>query len=162
MERPDVSFRFARREDVGLVLDFIRCLSVYEKRPEQVVASEAMLEKALFDRRQAEALFVLEDGKEVGFAVFFYTFSTFRGHAAIHLEDLFILPEYRGRGLGRAAMAYLCALVKERDCARLEWSCLKWNEPAIRFYKSMDAELVDEWDTYQLEGPPLERMAEEN
>ena len=134
-----MTFRFAAPEDCGLILDFIRQLEVYEKMADQVVADEVLLREWIFDHGKAEVLFVMEDSREVGFALFFHNFSTFLGLAGLYLEDLFVLPEYRGRGYGKALLRKLGVIAVERGCGRLEWSCLDWNRPSIDFYRSLGA-----------------------
>ena len=150
-----VQFRFAGPEDTALILRFIRALARYEGMEAQVVADEAMLEKWLFQRKKAEVLFALSDGTEVGFALFFHNFSTFLGRAGIYLEDLYVLPEYRGKGLGKGLLKKLAAIAVERGCGRLEWSCLDWNQPSIDFYRSMGAVPMEEWTVYRLTGQTL-------
>ena len=157
-----VTFRSAERADVPLILQFIRALADYEHMADQVVADEATLEEWLFDRQKAEVLFVLTpEGKEAGFALFFHNFSTFLGRAGVYLEDLFVLPQERGKGYGEALLRELARLTLERGCGRLEWACLDWNQPSIDFYtKRMHAVPMDEWTTYRLTGETLERAAE--
>lgn len=152
-------FRFARAEDTALILDFIKALAAYEKMADKVVADEALLREWIFERNKAEVIFALEDGKEVGFALFFHNFSTFLGRAGIYLEDLFVLPEYRGRGYGKGLIRKLAEIAVERGCGRLEWWCLDWNRPSIDFYLSLGAEPMDEWTTYRFEGESLRRLA---
>lgn len=153
------SYRFAVREDVPLILTMIRELADYEGLLPEVVATEAVLGEWLFDRRGAEVLFALApDGAEVGFALFFHNFSTFLGRAGIYLEDLYVKPGYRGRGLGLGLMKYLAGQCVQRGCGRLEWSCLDWNEPSIGFYLSLGAEPQSEWTTYRLTGEALSAL----
>ena len=152
-------FRFAKREDVALILKFIRALAEYEKMADQVVADEALLEHTLFDLEQARVLFVTEDGEERGFALFFHNYSTFQGRAGIYLEDLYVMPEYRGRGLGKALLTRLAAIAVEENCGRLEWSCLDWNKPSIDFYLSLGAMAKDAWTGYRLSGETLHALA---
>ena len=160
--KTELNFRFAVREDTPLILQMIRELADYEKLLDEVVATEPVLEEWLFDRQKAEVLFVLTpEGKEAGFALFFHNFSTFLGRAGIYLEDLYVRPEYRGRGYGKALLAYLAALAKREGCGRLEWWCLDWNRPSIDFYKSLDARPMDEWTVYRLTGRTLDKLAEE-
>ena len=155
----DMRFRYAERKDVPLILQFIRDLAEYEKMPEEVVTDEATLEKWIFDKQKAEVIFALEDGKEVGFALFFHNFSTFLGRAGIYLEDLFVKAEYRGKGYGKGLLKKLASIAVERGCGRLEWSCLDWNRPSIDFYLSLDAEPMSDWTVYRLAGDTLEAMA---
>ena len=152
-------FRFAEESDCGLVLSFIRGLADYEKMSDQVVATEDLLREWIFEKRKAEVLFVCDDSKEVGFALFFHNFSTFLGRAGIYLEDLFVLPEYRGKGYGKALLKKLAQITAERGCGRLEWACLDWNQPSIDFYRSLGALPMDEWTTYRLTGDTLQEMA---
>ena len=155
-----MKFRFAEKSDCGLVLSFIRGLADYEKMSDQVVATEELLREWIFEKRKAEVLFVCDDDKEVGFALFFHNFSTFLGRAGIYLEDLFVLPEYRGKGYGKALLKKLAQITAERGCGRLEWACLDWNQPSIDFYRSLGALPMDEWTTYRLTGDTLQKMAE--
>lgn len=154
-----VSFRFAEEKDTALLLTFIRALAEYEKMLDQVSATEELLRAWLFEQRVAEAFFLLEDGKEVGFALYFHNFSTFLGKAGIYLEDLFVFPEYRGRGYGKAILSRLAQIARDRGCGRLEWACLDWNKPSIDFYRSLGAVPLDEWTIYRVSGDPLARLA---
>ena len=153
-----MEYRFAQREDVGLILDFIRRLAEFEMMSEEVTADETTLQEWIFDRNKAEVIFALEGDKEVGFALFFHNFSTFLGRSGIYLEDLFVLEEYRGRGYGKGLLKQLARITVERGCGRLEWCCLDWNSPGIGFYKSLGAVPMDEWTTYRLTGDTLRRM----
>ena len=152
--------RFAREGDEGLILGFIRELAAYERMSDLVVASDALLRELIFDGKKADVLFAVEEGKEVGFALFFHNFSTFLGRAGIYLEDLFVLPAHRGRGHGTALIRSLARIAVERGCGRLEWSCLDWNTPSIRFYLSLGAERMDEWTVYRFAGERLRALAE--
>lgn len=154
-----MEYRFATKEDSGLILDFIKALAVYEKMENEVVATEGLLKEWIFEKGKAEVIFALEDGKEVGFALFFHNFSTFLGRAGIYLEDLFVLPEYRGKGFGKGLLKVLAKITKERGCGRLEWCCLDWNKPSIDFYLSLGAVPMDEWTTYRVTGDTLESLA---
>lgn len=154
------NFRFATEKDTALILDFIKALAEYEKMSDQVVANEDMLREWIFEKKKAEVLFALEDGKEVGFALFFHNFSTFLGRAGIYLEDLFVMPEYRGHGHGKGLIRELARITVERGCGRLEWCCLDWNQPSIDFYRALGAESMDEWTTYRLTGDSLRAFAE--
>ena len=153
------TYRFANENDCGLILEFIRALAAYEKMSDQVVATESLLREWIFEKQKAEVIFACEDGKEVGFALFFHNFSTFLGRAGIYLEDLFVLPEYRGKGYGKGLLRKLAQITEERGCGRLEWWCLDWNKPSIDLYKSLGAEPMDEWTTYRLTGEKLKEMA---
>ena len=152
-------FRAAVREDVPLILTFIRELADYEGMLDEVVADEAMLEEWLFDRRAAEVVFALEEGREVGFALFFHNFSTFLGRSGVDLEDLYVRPEHRGKGYGKALLKRLARIALERGCGRLEWWCLDWNRPSIDFYLSMGAEPMSDWTVYRVAGDALAELA---
>lgn len=158
----NVMFRAAERKDTGLILSFIRALADYEKMADQVVATEELLEEWLFDKQAARVIFALEGDREVGFALYFHNFSTFLGRSGIYLEDLFVLPEYRGRGYGKALLAHLAALAKAEGCGRLEWWCLDWNRSSIDFYKSLNAQPMEEWTVYRLTGDTLDALAKED
>ena len=155
-----MTIRFATENDCALILHFIRDLAEYEKMADQVVASEELLREWIFEKQKAEVLFVCEEGKELGFALFFHNFSTFLGRAGIYLEDLFVLQEYRGKGYGKALLKKLAQIAVERGCGRLEWSCLDWNNPSIDFYRSLGAIPMDDWTTYRLTGETLKKMSE--
>ena len=148
-------FVFAGREDTGEILEFIRGLAEYEHMSDDVVADAESLAYWLFDQKKAEVLFAEEDGIKVGFALFFHNFSTFLGRAGIYLEDLFVKPEFRGKGYGKALLTELARITVERGCGRLEWSCLDWNQSSIDFYRSMGAVSMDDWTTYRITGERL-------
>ena len=156
----ELSFRYAQRRDVPLILRFIKELADYEKMLDQVVADEATLEEWLFDRQKAEVLFAVVNGEEVGFALFFHNFSTFLGRAGLYLEDLYVKPEYRGQGYGKAILKKLAQIAVERGCGRLEWWCLDWNRPSIDFYLSLGAEPMSDWTVYRIAGDTLTLLAE--
>ena len=158
----ELTFRFAVEQDTPLILDFIKKLAAYEHLLDQVVADEDTLADQLFEKKNAEVLFALEDGEEVGFALFFHNFSTFLGRAGLYLEDLFILPEHRGKGYGKAILQKLAAIAVERGCGRMEWWCLDWNQPSIGFYKSLGAEPMSDWTVYRLTGEILRDLAEKD
>ena len=153
------TFRFAERADTPLILHFIKQLADYEKMLDEVVADEKTLEEWIFDRQKAEVIFALEDGVEVGFALFFHNFSTFLGRAGLYLEDLFVLPEHRGKGYGKAILKKLASIAVERGCGRLEWWCLDWNKPSIDFYLSLGAEPMSDWTVYRITGDTLTELA---
>lgn len=155
----DFSIRFAAREDIPTILEFIRALAAYEKMEDQVIADETLFETWIFEKRKAEVLLAFEGGAPVGFALFFHNFSTWLGRAGIYLEDLFVLPEYRGRGYGKLLLKRLARIAVQRGCGRLEWACLDWNEPSIAFYKSVGATALDEWTTYRVTGDALLALA---
>ena len=156
-----MEIRFAERKDCALILEFIRALAEYEKMSDEVVATPQLLEEWLFEKNKAEVIFALEDGKEVGFALFFHNFSTFLGRAGIYLEDLFVLPEHRGKGYGKGLLTELAKLTVQRGCGRLEWSCLDWNKPSIDFYLSMGAKPMDDWTVYRITGERLQELGKQ-
>ena len=151
----NISFRPALPEDCPLILSFIKALAEYEKLSDQVVATEELLKEWIFEKGKAEVIFPVVEGEEVGFALFFHNFSTFLGRAGIYLEDLFIKPEYRGKGYGKATLQQLGHIALEQGCGRLEWACLDWNRPSIDFYLSLGAKPMDEWTVYRLAGDSL-------
>ncbi len=155
----NLTFRYARREDTALILRFIREFAEYEGLLDEVVADETTLEERIFDRQKAEVIFALEDAREVGFALFFHNFSTFLGRAGIYLEDLYVRPESRGRGYGRAILKKLALIAAERGCGRLEWWCLDRNKPSVDFYLSMGAEPMTDWTAYRVAGDALADLA---
>ncbi len=156
----DLTIRAATEADVPLILEFIRDLAEYEKLADHVVATEDLLRTTLFGHpRFAEVIIGEAEGRPVAFALFFHNFSTFLGRPGIYLEDLFVKPESRGHGYGKAMLARLAAIARSRNCGRLEWSVLNWNEPAIEFYKSLGAKPMDEWQVFRLTGEALEKLA---
>jgi GNAT superfamily N-acetyltransferase len=153
------SIRSASEADVPLILKFIRDLAIYEKLEHKVIATEETVRRTLFGNpRFAEVVFAEVDGKEVGFALFFHNYSTFLGQPGIYLEDLFVKPESRGRGIGKALVAHLAKLARERGCGRLEWAVLDWNTPSINFYKSLGAVPLSDWIVFRLTGEALEKL----
>lgn len=156
----ELTFRNAVEEDVPLILSFIRGLAVYEKMEDDVVATEELLLQWLFEKRTAEVFFAVADGKEVGFALYFHNFSTFLGRGGIYLEDLFVLPEYRGKGYGKGILRRLAQIAMERGCGRVEWSCLDWNKPSIDFYLSLNARPMSDWTMYRLSQEHIKNLAE--
>ncbi|MBQ4347799.1 MAG: GNAT family N-acetyltransferase [Firmicutes bacterium] len=161
MTKNKFTFRYAQKKDAPLILKFIIELAKYEKLENEVVASVELLEEWIFEKQKAEVIFALFEGREIGFALFFHNFSTFLGRAGIYLEDLYILPEYRGLGLGKSMLQKLAAIAKERGCGRLEWWCLDWNKPSIDFYLSLGAEPMSDWTVYRITGDVLEKMSED-
>lgn len=161
MYNKDLDFRYAKREDTALILQFIKELADYEKMLNEVVADEKTLEEWIFDKQKAEVIFAVVNGKEVGFALFFHNFSTFLGRAGIYLEDLYVKPECRGKGYGKAILKRLAAIAVERGCGRLEWWCLDWNKSSIEFYKKMGAIPMDEWTVFRVTGENLDKLAGE-
>ncbi len=155
-----ITVRPATEDDVGLILSLIGRLAAYEKLSDAMVGSESALRDHLFGaRRYAEANIAELDGEAVGYALFFHTYSTFLTKPGIWLEDLFVMPEARGKGLGKALLAGLAATAVERGCGRLEWSVLDWNEPSIAFYRGLGATPVDGWTSYRMTGGPLQALA---
>ena len=152
----------AAEAEVPLVLALIKALAEYERMSGDVVADEAKIRASLFGpHRSAEAVIARIGTTAVGFAVWFHNYSTFLGRRGLYLEDLFVRPEWRGRGIGRALLVYLARIAIERQCGRMEWAVLDWNEPAIAFYKSLGARPMDEWTVFRLSGDALDRLARE-
>ncbi len=157
---PEIGIRPATEEDVPLILSFVRELAGYERLSHEVSATEDLLRVHLFgETRSAEVVIGQHADEPAGFALFFHTFSTFLGRPGIYLEDLYVKPEFRGKGIGRAMLVYLAGLAKERGCGRLEWSVLDWNEPAIRLYTGIGAVPMDEWTVYRVTGEALDELA---
>ena len=162
MKAMKLNIRPAQPQEAGLVLEFIKKLAVYEKCANEVVADEATLRHSLFEEHSAEVVFAEEDGEVIGFALFFHNFSTFVGRKGLYLEDLFILPEKRGKGYGKAMLKYLARLAVERNCGRMEWICLDWNQNALQVYRSIGAIPMDEWTVQRLDEHALKSFAAEN
>jgi GNAT superfamily N-acetyltransferase len=150
--------RKAVREDIPMILEFINGIARYEKMENEVEATVELLEKELFDKGRAEVIFAMDGMKEVGFALFFHNFSTFVGRGGLYLEDLYVMPEYRGKGYGKALFMELVRIARERRCGRMEWVCLDWNKPSIDFYHSMGAVSLDEWKIFRLTESALEAL----
>jgi GNAT superfamily N-acetyltransferase len=159
----DFTIRFAEEEeDITLILNFIKDLADYENLLDQVSATEDILYESLFIKKEAEVIIGEYKEENIGFALFFNNFSTFIGKSGLYLEDLYIKPEMRGRGLGKEMLSFLAKLAKDRDCKRLEWWCLDWNKSSIKFYKSIGAKAMDDWTVYRLSGDDLDNLAENN
>lgn len=154
-----LSFRYAERKDTALILKFIKDLARYEQLENEVVATEEVLEEWIFEKEKAEVIFAVVEDQEIGFALFFHNFSTFLGRAGIYLEDLYVMPENRGRGYGKGILQKLAQIAVERGCGRLEWWCLDWNKPSIDFYLSLGAEPMSDWTVYRIAGDTLKDMA---
>ena len=154
--------RQARESDISTIFDFICELADYEKLSDDVTATEEILFESLFVKKQAEVLIAELDGKPVGFALFFHNFSTFKGRACLYLEDLYIKPDFRGKGFGKELFRTLAKIAVERNCDRFEWSVLDWNEPSIEFYKKMGAFPMDDWTVYRLTGESLRSLTGKN
>ncbi|MDR1901075.1 MAG: GNAT family N-acetyltransferase [Treponema sp.] len=150
--------RYGEEQDAPLLLEFIRGLADYEHLLDSVTATEAGLRQSVFREKRAEVIFCEYDGSPAGFALFFYNYSTFLGKPGIYIEDLFVKPEMRGKGLGKKLLKYVAAIAAERDCGRLEWACLNWNEPSIAFYKSQGARPLSEWTTYRITGEGIQKL----
>ena len=155
-----LTFRFATEKDVPLILKFIKGIAEYEKMLDEVETTEELLHEYLFEKQRAEVIFAIVDNVEVGFALFFHNFSTFVGKSGLYLEDNFVWPQYRGKGYGKAIFKQLVKIANERDCGRMEWVCLNWNQPSIDFYLSLNAKPLDEWTTYRLDKEGLKALAE--
>lgn len=158
----DFKIRFAKKDDVALILKFIKELADYEKLLAQVDATENVLYESLFIKKEAEVIIGEYKEEEIGFALFFQNFSTFIGKSGLYLEDLYIKPEVRGKGLGKEMLSFLAKLAKDRDCKRFEWWCLDWNESSINFYKSIGAKPMENWTVYRLSGDDLDNLAKNN
>ena len=159
----NIEIKPATPEDVPVILTFIKELAEYERLSHTVVATEEILRQSLFEEnRVAEVVIGYYEEEPVAFALFFHNFSTFLGRPGLFLEDLYVKPEFRGKGIGRTMLCYLAKLARERNCGRFEWAVLDWNEPAIRFYKSLGAVPLDDWTTFRITGKALERLATNN
>ena len=156
----DLHIEPAAERDVPLILSLIKALAEYERMAGDVVADEALVHSSFFGSAPSAEVVIARFGAEpVGFAVWFHNHSTFLGRRGLYLEDLFVLPEWRGRGVGRALLVYLAKVAVGRDCGRMEWAVLNWNEPAIRFYRSLGAKPMDEWSTFRFTGDDIARLA---
>ncbi|MDF3004295.1 MAG: putative acetyltransferase [Oscillospiraceae bacterium] len=158
MQTP-VTFRPATPADIPQILQFIKLLAEYEKLGNEVTATEVLLKEWLFEKKIAEVIFAEVDNEAVGFALFFYNFSTFLGRAGLYLEDLYVKESHRGKGYGKAILQELARLAVARGCGRLEWQCLDWNKPSIDFYLSLNARPMDDWTVYRLTGDALLNMS---
>ncbi|BAE85464.1 GNAT family N-acetyltransferase [Desulfitobacterium hafniense] len=155
----DFKLRFAEVDDAALILEFIRELADYENMLPEVIATEDVLRESLFERKMAEVVIGEYKNRPVAFALFFHNFSTFLGRPGIYLEDLYVKPDMRGKGIGKMMLAFLAQLALERNCGRLEWWCLDWNEPSIQFYKQLGAVPMDEWTVYRVDDEALAELA---
>lgn len=154
-----INIRNANINDSATILGFIKELAEYENMSNDVVATEELLKQNIFEKKLAEVIIAEYDNKPVGFALFFHNFSTFLGKGGIYLEDLYVQPAMRGKNIGKTLLSSLAKLAVDRDCGRLEWSCLNWNEPSIKFYKSQGAIPMDEWTVYRVTGQELSELA---
>ena len=157
---PKFQIRPAKETEADLILEFIKKLAVYEKCSDEVVADEATIYNSIFVEKAAEVVFAEEDGVVIGFALFFHNFSTFVGRKGLYLEDLFIIPEKRGLGYGKAILKYLANIAEERNCGRMEWICLDWNAPSLAFYRSIGAIPMDEWTVQRMNENVVKKFAE--
>jgi len=157
----NIEFRKAIPDDTELILKFILELSDYERLSDMVVADEATLREWIFEKGRAEVIFAMADGQEVGYVLYFYNFSTFLGRAGLYIEDLYVKPEHRGKGCGKALFKEIAGIAAREGCGRVEWWCLDWNQPSIDFYKSFGAEAMDEWTVYRLTGDSLNNLSNE-
>lgn len=155
------TIRKAQRQDVPIILQLIKELAEYEKEPDAVEATEEILEQSIFDKQQANVVLLEEEGQTIGFALYFFNFSTWRGKAGLYLEDLFVRPEFRGRGYGKLLLSYLANKAQRNDCPRFEWIVLDWNTPSINFYKAMGAKPLDTWTVFRLENKALKDLSEQ-
>ena len=156
----NLKIRETSEEDCGLILSFIKEIAEYEKMSDEVIASEESLKESIFKNNRAEAVILELDEKPIGYALFFYNFSTFIGKSGLYLEDIFIKKDIRGKGIGKEVFKFLVKKAKEEGCKRVEWSCLNWNEPSIKFYKSLGAVPMDEWTIYRLTEKEINRLSE--
>jgi len=156
-----IRLRFAEEKDIALILEFIRGLAEYEHLLDTVKIKEADLKQYIFEKKLIEVVIGEYDGTPAGFALFFHNFSTFLGKPGIFIEDIFVKPAFRGKGLGKLFFAFLAKIAVERNCGRLEWSCLDWNRPSIEFYKKQGAQPLDEWTIYRITGDGINKLAEE-
>jgi len=161
MMKNQFKIREANRNDAKSVLYFIKELAIYEKMLDHVTLTEEEIIKNIFEEKYANALILEESEKEIGFAVYYFTYSTFSGKPTLYLEDLFIKENYRGKGYGKQALSYLARLALKKDCSRFEWSCLKWNKPSIAVYEKINAKALHEWVQFRLDGEDLISLANE-
>lgn len=153
------TIRFANRGDSQLIFDFIVGIAKYEKMLDDVIGNVTLLERSIFDEGHSEVIIAQNGDTAVGFALFFHNYSTFNTNRGLYLEDLFVLPEMRGNGYGKALLLFLAKLAVERNCTRMEWACLDWNVPSIEFYKSLGATPMSEWTTYRFDSDTLEKLS---
>ena len=154
----EFTIKFAEEKDTTIILNLIKDLARYEKLQNEVTATEKILREQLFEKKYAEVLLARLDGKVIGFALFFHNFSTFLGKSGLYLEDLFVKESYRGKGYGKQILQFLAKLALDRNCGRLEWSVLDWNQAAIDFYKYLGAKAMDEWTVFRLTGAELKKL----
>jgi GNAT superfamily N-acetyltransferase len=160
METTNCTIRPATKADLTDIVKFIRELAEYENLLDEVEANEEILYDSLFVRKKAEASMICHDGEAIGYALYFYNFSTFTGRPGLYVEDIYLTPRMRGKGFGKQIFSYLAEVARNENCARMEWACLDWNEPSIAFYKGMGARAMDEWTVYRLTGDEIVRLSE--
>ncbi len=156
-----MKIRYAKQEDVSIVLSLIKELAAYEKMSDEVVATEALLSQWLFEKKIAEVMLLESENRIIGFALYFYNYSTFVGRGGIYLEDIYIQPAYRGRGYGKSVFYHLAKIAREQGLGRIEWSCLNWNTPSIEFYHSLGAIKKDDWLLFRLQGQALKALSDQ-
>lgn len=155
-----VKFKTTTEKDIPVILDFIKQIAIYENMLDKVVATEESLKESIFDKNRAEALLIELDNKAIGYIVYFFNYSTFVGREGLYIEDLYIKPEYRGQGIGKKSFELLVHIAKENKCERLEWTCLDWNEPSLKFYKSIGSKQMNEWIIHRLDKEAIDRINE--
>lgn len=161
LQEEHFSVRKAEVSDASLIAELIQALAEYEKAPDQCFATREKIEKTIFSEKSARALIAEYDGKPIGFALYFYNYSTWTARKGLYLEDLFIYPEMRGHGFGKKILKLLARIAKEENCGRFEWVCLDWNAPSIAFYKSLGAKPMDQWTIYRLEEDGIDKLSKE-
>jgi len=157
-----LKFKIATEQDIPVILDFIKQIAIYEKMLDKVSATEESLKESIFDNNRAEALLIEFNNEVIGYIIYFFNFSTFVGREGLYLEDLYIKPEYRGNGIGKKSFKLLVNIAKENKCERLEWTCLDWNEPSLKFYKSIGAKQMNEWIIHRLDKEAIDKITDKD
>ena len=157
-----LKFKIATEQDIPVILDFIKQIAIYEKMLDKVFATEESLKESIFDNNRAEALLIEFNNEVIGYIIYFFNFSTFVGREGLYLEDLYIKPEYRGNGIGKKSFELLVNIAKENKCERLEWTCLDWNEPSLKFYKSIGAKQMNEWIIHRLDKEAIDKITDKD
>jgi len=155
-----LKFKITTEEDIPVILYFIKQIAIYEKMLDKVTATEESLKKSIFENNRAEALLIEFNNEVIGYIIYFFNFSTFVGREGLYLEDLYIKPEYRGNGIGKKSFEVLVNIAKENKCERLEWVCLEWNEPSLKFYKNIGAKQMNEWIIHRLDKEAIDKINE--
>lgn len=155
-----IRFKTTTEKDIPVILDFIKQIAIYEKMLDKVTATEQSLKESIFDNNRAEAILIELDNEVIGYIVYFFNYSTFIGREGVFIEDLYIKPEYRGQGIGKKCFEHIVHIAKEHKCERVEWTCLDWNEPSLRFYKSIGAKQMNEWIIHRLDKEAIHRIIE--